>query len=169
MALKYNWPLVPFPLQNSLRPSAHVPVEEDKQPRDSSEVVGQLMEDLIRKASLNSQKHCHKVCHDILLDSISSMLANTDVVINMKDGDDDSEQTSLDPPEEDCEGVEGPGKLCQDVLMSLVAEAIKDPKLICKDIVSDFVESIEFESNRTSNKKPTVALKILKALDNLYK
>ena len=167
MALKYNWPLVPFPDQSSLHPSPHAPVDEDTQPRENSEVVGQLVEDIIRTASLNSQKHCHKVCHDILIDSIGLMLDNSDDV--NKEGGDDIEQTSLDPSEEDCEGDGGPGKLCQDVLMSLVAEVVKDPKLICKDIVSDFVESIEFEPNRTSNKKPTVALKILKALDNLYK
>ena len=162
MALTYNWPLVPFPVQSHLHPSSHAPVDEDTQPRESSEVVSQLVEDIIRTASLNSQKQCHKVCHDILIDSIGLMLEN-------KEGGDDIEQSSLDPPEEDCEGDAGPGKFCQDVLMSLVAEVVKDPKLICKDIVSDFVESIEFESNQTSNKKPTVALKILKALDNLYK
>ena len=167
MALTYNWPLVPFPVQSHLHPSSHAQVDEDTQPRENSEVVGQLVEDIIRTASLNSQKHCHKVCHDILIDSIGLMLENADVV--NKESGDDIEQSSLDPPEEDCQGDGGPGKFCQDVLMSLVAEVVKDPKLICKDIVSDFVESIEFEPNRTSNKKPTVALKILKALDNLYK
>lgn len=168
MALKYNWPLVPFHFPDSFQSAPRVPDDEDKRSEEMERIVGQVVDDLIRTGSLKSQEHSHNVCNGILLDFLGLMFANTDVMEN--DAKDNSEQTSPEPQEDCSEVDEEPGQLCQEVIMSLVAEAVKDPKLICKDILSEFVESILTEkSNQTSNKTPTVALKILNALDNLYK
>ena len=148
MALNYNWPLVPFPLPSPLRSIPRVQGDEEEMER----IVGQVVEDLIRTASANSQEHSHKVCQDILLDSLGLMCANTDVMEN-----DVKDENTSPLPQEDCRKVDKEsGKLCQEVIMSLVTEAVRDPKLICKDILSEFVESILPEkSNQTSNKTPT--------------
>ena len=64
----------------------------------------------------------------------------------------------------------GPEKVCQDILLSLVAEVVKEPNIICKELLSELVESIVIKKLKIRNKETTgVTRRILKALDNLYK
>ena len=64
----------------------------------------------------------------------------------------------------------GPEKVCQDILLSLVAEVVKEPKIICKELLSELVESIVIKKLKIRNNETTgVTRRILKALDNLYK
>ena len=141
-------------------------VYDDEEELPSSEVVDQLLQDLIGTVSLDSQKDCNQICNDILLDSIGLVSARDDVI-----EDEARSPSGTTTPHLLEEGnTEGPSKVCQDVLMSLVAKVVKEPQIICKEVVSEFVESIFIEKSKTSNKEPTaVSLRILKALDNLYK
>ena len=124
-----------------LRPLPPTPcVSEDQEETPSSEVVGLLIEDLI--------------CNDLLLDSIGCV-----------------DTTSPDFFEEgNSEACGRPKKVCQDILLSLVAEVVKEPKIICKELLSELVESIVIKKLKIRNKETTgVTRRILKALDNLYK
>ena len=47
---------------------------------------------------------------------------------------------------------------------------VKEPKIICKELLSELVESIVIKKLKIRNKETTgVTRRILKALDNLYK
>ena len=155
---------LPRPL-SPLPPTPCVSDDEDELP--SAEVVDQLLEDVIGTASLDSQKDCNQICSDILLDSIGLVSASDEVI---EDTDRSPSGTTDLLGEENIEEVFEGEKVCHDVLMSLVAEVVKEPQIICKEMLSEFVESIFIEKAKTSNKEPTVvSLRILKALDNLYK
>ena len=84
---------------------------------------------------------------------------------------DSQKATSPDFLEEgNSEACEGPKKVCQDILLSLVAEVVKEPNIICKEFLSELVESIVIKKLKIRNKETTgVTRRILKALDNLYK
>ena len=85
--------------------------------------------------------------------------------------DSQKDTTSPDFLEEgNSEACEGHKKVCQDILLSLVAEVVKEPNIICKELLSELVESIVIKKLKIRNKETTgVTRRILKALDNLYK
>ena len=126
-------------------------VSDGEEGLPSSEVVGQLLQDLIGTVSLDSQKDCNQICSDILLDAIDLVSARDEVIEDEVRSP--SGTTSPDFLEEG--NTEGPAKACQDVLMSLVVKVVKEPQIICKEVVSEFVESIFIEKSKTSNKEPT--------------
>ena len=100
----------------------------------STEVVCQLVEEIIEKVGSETRSLHYKICDNILLESLDSMFTKNDDMEQM--GGDDSE-------------------------------------VICKEILSEFVESVSKICNHTSKQKQQsksiVASKILKALDKLYK
>ena len=99
----------------------------------SSEVVCQLVEEIIEEVGSNTWSLHYKICDNILLESLDAIFTKND----------DMEQ----------------GHLIGD-----------DSEVICKEILSEFVESVSKISNHTSKQKQQfVASKILKALDKLYK
>merc|ERR1719154_966395 len=138
---------LPRPL-STLPPTPCVSDDEDE--LSSSEVVDQLLEDVIGTASLDSQKDCNQICSDILLDSICLVSASDEVI-------EDTDRFPSGPTnllgEENIEEVFDGEKVCHDVLMSLVTEVVKEPQIICKEMLSEFVESIFIEKSKTSNKE----------------
>ena len=95
----------------------------------SSEVVCQLVEEIIEKVGSKTRSLHYKICDNILQESLDVIFTKND---GMKQGD--------------------------------------YSEVICKEILSEFVESVSKISNHTSKQKQQfVASKILKALDKLYK
>lgn len=137
-----------------LRPLSPLPpapcVSDDEEETPSSEVVGLLIEDLIWTASLDSQKDYNQICNEVRSQN------NTTSPHFLEEGNSES--------------CGGPEKVCQNILLSLMAEVVKEPKIICKELLSELVESIVIKKLKIRNKETTgVTRRILKALDNLYK
>ena len=103
----------------------------------STEVVCQLVEEIIEKVGSNTGSLHYQICDNILQESL-------DVIFTKNDD------------------MEPMGHLIGD-----------DSEVICKEILSEFVESVSKISSHTSKQKQQsksiVASKILKALDKLYK